>query len=52
MDIPAIEALGIKCVVAEPDPSCPEEPRYNSILLQDVLEKITKEAEPSPMYSD
>jgi 2-phospho-L-lactate transferase/gluconeogenesis factor (CofD/UPF0052 family) len=45
VDVPAIEALGIKCVVAEPDPRC-EEPKYNSELLQSVLDKVTKEIAP------
>ncbi|KAI9486557.1 MAG: hypothetical protein EXX96DRAFT_549561 [Benjaminiella poitrasii] len=40
VDVKAIEALGIQCVVADPDPTS-EEPRYSSASLQAVLEKIT-----------
>ncbi|KAI8969036.1 hypothetical protein BDF20DRAFT_892934 [Mycotypha africana] len=39
VDIDAIKDLGIKCVVAEPDPNS-EEPRYNSALLESVLRSI------------
>ncbi|KAL0578219.1 hypothetical protein ABG067_008745, partial [Albugo candida] len=48
VNVAAVEDLGIKCVVAEPDPASGDEPRYNSVLLQDVIEKITKEKELSP----
>lgn len=43
VDTKSIEALGIKCVVAEPDPNS-EEPRYLSGPLHDVLSSITSEA--------
>ncbi|EPB81847.1 hypothetical protein HMPREF1544_11431 [Mucor circinelloides 1006PhL] len=48
VDVKAVEALGINCVVAEPDPTCTE-PRYNSATLQTVLESITKEVESHPL---
>lgn len=43
VDTKSIEALGIKCVTAEPDPNS-EEPRYLSGPLHDVLSSITLEA--------
>ncbi|KAI8332000.1 hypothetical protein BD560DRAFT_451410 [Blakeslea trispora] len=40
VDREAIESLGIRCIMAEPDPLS-EEPRYNSESLQAVLENIS-----------
>jgi 2-phospho-L-lactate transferase/gluconeogenesis factor (CofD/UPF0052 family) len=46
VDVESVEALGIKCMAAEPDPTS-EEPRYNSALLQSVLESIIREGKPT-----
>lgn len=43
VDVPAVESLGIKCIMAQPDPLSIDEPRYNAALLQNVLYDITKE---------
>lgn len=45
VDVKAVEELGIKCMIAEPDPTS-EEPRYNSALLQSVIESIIQENKP------
>lgn len=43
VDVPAIERLGIKCIIAQSDPLSIDEPRYNATLLENVLQDITKE---------
>lgn len=41
VNVAAVEALGIHCVMADPDPNS-EEPKYNAALLQTVLDKIIR----------